>query len=49
MTPHFSFYPARVGCFFDGERMRPQPGYFYGCWITDEIVGPWKGEPGTEG
>jgi hypothetical protein len=28
--------------------VRPQPGYFYGGWITDEIVGPWKGDPGTE-
>ncbi len=45
----FSFYPGRVECFVDGERVRPQPGYFYGGWITDEIVGPWKGEPGTEG
>jgi len=45
---YFSFYPGRVGCFVDSERVRPQPGYFYGGWITDEIVGPWKGEPGTE-
>jgi uncharacterized protein (DUF427 family) len=44
-----SFYPGRVECFVDGERVRPQPGYFYGGWITHEIVGPWKGEPGTEG
>jgi len=28
--------------------VRPQPGYFYGGWITDGIVGPWKGGPGTE-
>jgi uncharacterized protein (DUF427 family) len=44
----FSFYPGRVECFVDGERVRPQPGFFYGGWVTDEIVGPWKGEPGTE-
>ena len=44
----FSFYPGRIECFVDGERVRPQPGYFYGGWITDEIVGPWKGDPGTE-
>lgn len=30
-----------------GERVRPQPGGFYGGWITSEIVGPVKGEPGT--
>lgn len=41
------FYPGRVACFVDGKRVRPQPGGFYGGWITDEIVGPVKGEPGT--
>ena len=24
---------------------RPQPGGFYGGWVTDEIVGPVKGAP----
>lgn len=43
----FSFYPGRVECYVDGERVRPQPGEFYGGWVTDEIVGPMKGEPGT--
>jgi uncharacterized protein (DUF427 family) len=42
-----SFYPARLHCEVDGERVRPQPGGFYGGWLTDEIVGPVKGEPGT--
>lgn len=42
-----SFYPARVACTVGGERARPQPGGFYGGWVTDEIVGPFKGEPGT--
>jgi len=45
-----AFYPGRVdGCFLDDERVRPQAGEFYGGWVTDEIVGPFKGEPGTEG
>jgi len=44
---HVSFYPGRVACFVDGERVRPQAGAFYGGWITDRIVGPFKGEPGT--
>ena len=44
---HFSFYPSLVECFVDGERVRPQPGEFYGGWVTCEIVGPYKGEPGT--
>jgi len=33
----------------DGERVVPQPGGFYGGWITAEIVGPVKGGPGTRG
>ena len=41
-----SFYPGRVSCTVDGEVVRPQPGGFYGGWITNEIVGPVKGEPG---
>lgn len=45
---YFSFYPAKVECFVNGERVRPQPGKFYGGWITSEIVGPFKGEAGTQ-
>jgi uncharacterized protein (DUF427 family) len=48
IAAYFAFYPGRVECFVADERVRPQPGYFYGGWITHEIVGPWKGEPGTE-
>jgi uncharacterized protein (DUF427 family) len=44
-----SFYPALVECRLDGELVRPQPGGFYGGWVTDEITGPIKGDPGTEG
>jgi hypothetical protein len=36
-------------CYVDGERVTPQPGGFYGGWITHDIVGPFKGEPGTSG
>lgn len=46
---YFSFYPGRVRCLVAGERVRPQPGGFYGGWLTDEIAGPVKGEPGTGG
>ena len=42
-----AFYPGRVECRLDGETARTQPGRFYGGWITDEVVGPFKGEPGT--
>ncbi len=44
---YLSFYPGRVECYVAGERVRPQPGGFYGGWLTGEIVGPVKGEPGT--
>jgi uncharacterized protein (DUF427 family) len=42
-----SFYPQLLRCFLGGERVRPQPGGFYGGWLTSEIVGPVKGEPGA--
>lgn len=45
----FSFYPSRVDCSVDGETVTSQPGGFYGGWITSEIVGPWKGAPGSGG
>lgn len=45
-----AFYPGRVDeCLVDGERVEVQPGDFYGGWITREIVGPFKGGPGTFG
>jgi hypothetical protein len=33
----------------DGEEVRPQEGGFYGGWITDRVVGPFKGGSGTTG
>jgi uncharacterized protein (DUF427 family) len=33
----------------DAEKVVPQPGGFYGGWITDEIAGPFKGGPGSWG
>ncbi len=44
---HVSFYPGRVECYIEGERVTPQPGQFYGGWITSDVVGPFKGYPGT--
>jgi len=45
---YVSFYPALLECRVDGAPVRPQPGGFYGGWITPEIVGPFKGEPDSE-
>lgn len=44
---HVSFYPGLVECSVQGQRVQAQPGTFYGGWITDRVVGPFKGEPGT--
>lgn len=44
-----SFYPALVECRLGDELVQPQPGGFYGGWVTAEIAGPIKGEPGTLG
>lgn len=47
---HLAVYPALMdACEVDGERARPQPGQFYGGWITSDVVGPFKGGPGTAG
>ncbi len=45
-----AFYPAAMDeCTVDGELVTPQPGGFYGGWITSRVEGPFKGEPGTLG
>ena len=50
LRDHIAFYAwAMNRCLVDGELVTPQPGRFYGGWITADIVGPFKGEPGTEG
>lgn len=49
LADHLGFYPGRINCTVDGEVVRPQDGGFYGGWITDEVVGPFKGEAGTGG
>ncbi len=47
---HLSFYANRVDEAWVGdERVVPQPGDFYGGWITSRVVGPFKGGPGTWG
>jgi len=36
-------------CEVAGERVVPQPGGFYGGWITSAVAGPFKGVPGSNG
>lgn len=46
---YVAFYAQRMDACWVGEnRVTPQPGRFYGGWITPELVGPFKGEPGSE-
>ena len=41
-----SLYPGLVdGCWLDGEAVQPQPGGFYGGWISADLIGPFKGDP----
>lgn len=43
-----AFMPAQMDqCLVDDEVAQPQPGGFYGGWITDSVVGPFKGHPGS--
>ncbi len=49
LRDHVALYAVHAECFVDGERVRPQDGGFYGGWVTDRIVGPWKGAAGTNG
>ena len=45
---YIAFYPHAVdACYVDGEQVQAQPGDFYGGWITRDVVGPFKGGPGT--
>jgi uncharacterized protein (DUF427 family) len=50
LRDHVALYPEAVDeVTVDGEPVRPQPGSFYGGWVTDDVVGPFKGAPGSMG
>jgi len=50
ITDYLAFYAQPMdACFVGDEQARPQPGSFYGGWITKDIIGPFKGEAGTAG
>ncbi len=47
---YVAVYPSRMdACYVDGERIQAQEGDFYGGWVTNKIVGPFKGGAGTWG
>ena len=45
---HLAFYAGKMAaCYVGEDRVTPQPGEYYGGWITPDIVGPFKGVPGS--
>lgn len=45
---YIAFNASKVGaCFVGPHKVKPQPGEYYGGWITPEVVGPFKGMPGS--
>ncbi len=50
LRDHIAFHPGRVDAAWMGdERVQAQESDFYGGWITTDLVGPFKGPPGTLG
>lgn len=50
LRDHVAFYAGPLDeCTVDGEQVTPQPGGFYGGWITADLAGPFKGVPGSMG
>ncbi len=50
MTEYYGFFASLMdACYVNDELVTPQAGDFYGGWITADIVGPFKGSPGTYG
>ncbi len=48
LREHVAFYAAPFDtCLVGGEQVTPQPGGFYGGWITADLAGPFKGVPGS--
>ena len=44
----YAFYPQHVDCYVGDEKVEPQPGGYYGGWVTKDITGPVKGSPGSQ-
>jgi uncharacterized protein (DUF427 family) len=50
LRDHVALYCGTVdACYVDGEQVQPQPGGFYGGWVTARVAGPFKGIPGSQG
>ena len=47
---YIAFYPRRMdACWVGPDRVTPQPGFYYGGWVTPNLIGPFKGVPGSDG
>ena len=50
LSQYVGFYPGPMdACYVGDEKVKPQAGSFYAGWITQDIVGPFKGDVGTWG
>jgi uncharacterized protein (DUF427 family) len=50
LVDHLALYAGPMDeVLVDGERVTPQPGGFYGGWVTSAVTGPFKGVPGSNG
>ena len=48
LAGYLAFYAAPFDTVLvDGAQVVPQPGGFYGGWITADVAGPFKGVPGS--
>ena len=50
LRDHLAVYAGPMdACYVGEEKVAPQPGGFYGGWITSDLKGPFKGVPGSNG
>ncbi len=50
LADHVALYAGLMdACYVGGELVVPQPGGFYGGWVTSNLTGPFKGVPGSSG
>lgn len=50
LKDHVALYCAPMDrCLVGDAIATPQPGGFYGGWVTPDLVGPFKGDAGSEG
>ncbi|MEO0380652.1 MAG: DUF427 domain-containing protein, partial [Pseudomonadota bacterium] len=48
LKDHLAIYAGRMeACFVGSAQVLPQPGDFYGGWVTPNLTGDIKGAPGT--